>query len=168
MWRSGFKKYWAGGITWAALLGLPINDSSVSILIFVEANTLLMLFVQDVCSSFGRNTLKKWLFMYHPRHVFRLASFPSPPIFLRESELFHSSVLDACSGRNSVWMTNKAALFARSIQYLSSSVMLMMLLMNPSINASLTSMFTARGSDFQDNTMIRVYPPLVVGSCVVS
>ena len=65
-------------------------------------------------------------------------------------------------------MTNKAALFARSIQYLSNSVMVMMLLMNPSIDVSLTSMFTARGSDFQDNTMIRVYPPLVVGSCVVS
>ena len=65
-------------------------------------------------------------------------------------------------------MTNKTALFARSIQYLSNSVMVMMLLMNPSIDVSLTSMFTASGSDFQDNTMIRVYPTLVVGSCVVS
>ena len=46
-------------------------------------------------------------------------------------------------------MPNKAALFDRSIQYLSSTVIEMMLLMNPSIDASLESMFTARGSDFE-------------------
>ena len=44
-WRSQFKKYRAGGITFAACLSFPINDSRVSVLIFVEANASLMSFV---------------------------------------------------------------------------------------------------------------------------
>ena len=42
-------------------------------------------------------------------------------------------------------MTNRAALFARSIQCSSSTVMVMMSLMNPSIDASVAVMSTAMG-----------------------
>ena len=46
-------------------------------------------------------------------------------------------------------MTNISALFARSIQCLSSTVMVMMSLMNPSIDASVSLMSTSRGSAFE-------------------
>ena len=108
-----------------------------------------MLFTQAFYLSFGRNTLKEWLFMTHLRQVLLPASFPSHASFLRESGSSRFSASYACSGFNIVWMPNKAALFDRSIQYLSSTVIEMMLLMNPSIDASLESMFTARGSDFE-------------------
>ena len=83
--------------------------------------------------------------MSHTRQVLSPDSFPSPESFLMESGLSRFSGSDACSGQNSVWMTNKAALFARSIQYLSSTVIVMMLSMNPSIYDSLALMFTDRG-----------------------
>ena len=44
-------------------------------------------------------------------------------------------------------MSNRAALFPRSIQCLSSTVMVMMSSMNPSIDASLDFMSTAKGSE---------------------
>ena len=37
----------------------PINDFSVSILIFVEANASFMSVVQDVCFFPGKNTLRE-------------------------------------------------------------------------------------------------------------
>ena len=43
-------------------------------------------------------------------------------------------------------MTNRAALFARSIQCLSSTVMVMMLLINSFIDASMDVMSTSKGS----------------------
>ena len=147
-WRSCFNKYRAGGMACAAWSILPINNYSVSVLIFVEDNESFMLLTQVVCSYFGRNTLKEWVFMSHTRQVLRSARFPSPVSFLRECGLSRFSGSDACSGCNSVWMTNKAALFTRSIQYLLSTVMITMLSMNPSIDDYLASMFTARGSDF--------------------
>ena len=55
---------------------------------------------------------------------------------------------DGCSGRNSVWMTNRATFFARPIQCLSLTVMVTMLLMNPSIDASIDVISTASGSAF--------------------
>ena len=45
-------------------------------------------------------------------------------------------------------MTNRAALFARSIQWLSSTVMVMISSMKPSIDASVAVIYTAKGSDF--------------------
>ena len=85
--------------------------------------------------------------MYHPRHVLCLASFPSPASFLEEigSSRFRGS--DGCSGRNSVWMTNRAALFARSIQCSSSTLMVMMSSIKPYIDASVAVVSTAKGSD---------------------
>ena len=59
MWCSRFKKYRAGGMTCAALLRLPINDSSVYVSIFVEAKAYFMSLVQDICFSSGSNTLRK-------------------------------------------------------------------------------------------------------------
>ena len=53
---------------------------------------------------------------------------------------------DNCSGRNNVWMTNRAALFSRSIQCLSSTVMVMMSPMKPSIDASVVVISNAKGS----------------------
>ena len=40
--------------------------------------------------------------MSYPRQVLRLASFPSPVIFLGDSGSLRFSGSDACSGRNSV------------------------------------------------------------------
>ena len=65
-------------------------------------------------------------------------------------------------------MTNKAAFFARSIPYVLSTVMVIMSSMNPSIDDSLASMFLIGGLVFQDDPRIGVYPPLGVGSYVVS
>ena len=45
-------------------------------------------------------------------------------------------------------MTNRAALFARSIQWSSSTVMVMMSSKKPSIDASVAMISTAKGSDF--------------------
>ena len=70
---------------------------------------------------------------------------PPPTSFLKESGLSCFRGSDGCSGRNSVWMTNRAAIFARSIQCSSSTVMVMMLSMNPSIDASVAVMSTAKG-----------------------
>ena len=84
--------------------------------------------------------------MYKPRHIFCLDSCPSPTSFLKESGLSHFRCSDGCSGRNSLWMTNRATLFARSIQCLSSTVMLMMSSMKPSIDASVAVISTAKGS----------------------
>ena len=58
-WRSQFKKYCAGGTTCATLVGLPINDSSLSVLIFVETNASSMSVVQAACFYSGRNTLRE-------------------------------------------------------------------------------------------------------------
>ena len=58
-WRSRFKKYRSGGMTCDVLLSFPINDSSVSVLIFVKANASFMSVVQAVCFSFGINTLRE-------------------------------------------------------------------------------------------------------------
>ena len=46
----------------------------------------------------------------------------------------------------SVWMNNKTALFAQSIQCLSLTIMVMMSSMKPSIDVSLTVISTAKGS----------------------
>ena len=86
--------------------------------------------------------------MSHPRHVLCSAIYPSPASFLKDSGSSHLRGSDGCSGRNSVWMTNRAALFARSIQCFSSTVMVMMSLMNTSIDSSVAVMSTARGSAF--------------------
>ena len=84
--------------------------------------------------------------MSHSRHVLCLASCPSPASFFKESGSSHFRGSGGCSGRNSVWMTNRAVLFARSIQCLSSTVMVRMSLMNPSIDASVDVISTAKGS----------------------
>ena len=81
-WYRRFKNYCDGGITRAAQLSFPINNSSVSVLIFVEANAYSMSVVQAFCLSYGRNTLIEWVFMSHPRHVLCLASCPSSASFL--------------------------------------------------------------------------------------
>ena len=70
---------------------------------------------------------------------------PSPVGFLNKSGSSRFRGSDGCSGRNSVYMTNRAALFARSIQCLSSTVMVTMLSMHPSIDASVAVMSTAKG-----------------------
>ena len=83
--------------------------------------------------------------MSHPRHVLCLDSCNSPASFLKESGLSCFRGYDCCRGRTSVWMTNRAALFARSVQCLSSSVMVIMLSINPSIDASMDVMYTSKG-----------------------
>ena len=144
--RIRFKKYCNGGITCPARLSFPINDSSVSVLIFVEANAYSMSVVQAVCFSSGRNTLREWVFIYHPSHIFCSVSCPYPTSFLKESGSYHFRGSDGCSGWKSVCMTNRAALFARSIQCLSSTFMMMISLMNPSIYTSVDVISTTNGS----------------------
>ena len=62
-------------------------------------------------------------------------------------------------------MNNRAALFAHSIQCLSSTVMVMMSPMNPYIDASVAVMSTDRRSYFEKNVFLAVvYPPLGVRS----
>ena len=84
--------------------------------------------------------------MSQPRHVFCSASCPSPAILLKESGSPSFRGSDGCIGRNSVCMTNRAAPFARSIQCLSSTIMVMNPLMNPSIDSSVSVMSTDKGS----------------------
>ena len=86
--------------------------------------------------------------MSHPMHVLYSASFPSPKSFLRESRFSSLRGSDGCSGWNSVWMTNIDAPFFHSIQCSSSTVMVMMSSMKPSIDASAAVMYTARGYSF--------------------
>ena len=145
-WRSQFKKYRAGGMKCAAWLSFPINNSNASVLIFVEANASFMSMVQAVCFSSFRNTLRDWVFRAHPRHVLCSDSCPSPIILLKESGSSRFRWSYGYSGRKSVCTTNRAALFARSIQCLSSTVMVIMSSMNPSIHASVDVMSTAKGS----------------------
>ena len=65
-------------------------------------------------------------------------------------------------------MTNKAALFLRSIQCSSLAVMVMVFSMNPSIDDSVAVMSNARGSTLRYGFLAVVYPTLVVRICVVS
>ena len=85
--------------------------------------------------------------MYVPPQAFFCSdNFPSLTSFLKESGPSRFSVCDGCSGWNSAWITNRAALFTRYIQCFSSDGMVMMSTMNPSIDASMTVISTARGS----------------------
>ena len=88
-WHSRFKKYRAGGMTCAAWFILPINYSSVSVLIIVEYNYYFMLVAQSVCFSFGSNNLRWWVSMYKPRNVLWSASFTSPSSLLKDSGSSH-------------------------------------------------------------------------------
>ena len=84
--------------------------------------------------------------MSHPMHVLCSDSCSTPVSFLKESGSSRFRGSDGCSGRDSVWMTNRDALFARSIQCLPSTVMVMMSSMNPSIDASVAVISTSKGS----------------------
>ena len=85
--------------------------------------------------------------MCHHRDVLCSASSSSPISFFKDSGSSRFRGSDGCSGRKSVLMTNRATLFARSIQCLSSTVTEMMSLMNPFIDASMAMMSTAKGYD---------------------
>ena len=86
--------------------------------------------------------------MSQPRHVFCSAGCPSPASFLNASGSSSFRGSNGCSGQNSVWMTNRAALFERYIQWSSSTVMVMMSSMKTSIDASVAMISTAKGSAF--------------------
>ena len=82
------------------------------------------------------------------RGIFCSAGCLYPINLLNESgsSCFRGS--DGCSGRNSVCMTNRAALFAGSIHWASSTVMVLMSSMNPSIDAPVAMISTAKWSAF--------------------
>ena len=71
---------------------------------------------------------------------------PPPASFLNKSGSSYFRGSYGYSGRNSVWMTKRAAIFARSIKCLPSTVMVMISLMKPSIGASVAVIFTSEGS----------------------
>ena len=58
-WCSRFKKYCAGGMKCDAWLSFPINNYSVSVLIFVEADASFMSVVQSVCFYSDGNTIRE-------------------------------------------------------------------------------------------------------------
>ena len=101
---------------------------------------------QDVCFSSGSNTRKECVLMSNTRHVFVRIVVPPPSIFFKKSRSSRFRGSDGCTGQESVWITNRAALFARSIQGFSSTIMVMMPLNNPYIVAYEAVMFTAKGS----------------------
>ena len=86
--------------------------------------------------------------MYHPSNVLFSASFPSATSFLKESGFSCLRGYDVCSGYNSVWMTNRATLFACSLQFSSSIFMVMISSSKLSIDASVAVISNARGSAF--------------------
>ena len=86
--------------------------------------------------------------MSHPRHVLFSDDFPSHASFLKDSGSSRFRVSDGYIGLKSVWMTNRAALFARSIQCLSLTVIVMMSSIIPSIDASVDIVSTAEGYSF--------------------
>ena len=75
--------------------------------------------------------------------------FSSPASFLEDIGSSSLRGSDGCSGQNSVWMTNRAALFACYIQCFLSTVMVMMSLMKSYIDAYVAVMSTAGGSAFE-------------------
>ena len=107
-----------------------------------------MSLAQAVCFYFGRNNIRGWVCISNPRNVFAQPVLYPQQVYLRIVESLILRGSNGCSGRNSVWMTNRAALFARSIQCLSSPVMLMMTLMNPYIDSYMAVIPTDRGSTF--------------------
>ena len=92
--------------------------------------------------------------MSHPMHALCSASCPSPASSLKGSEWSCFRGYHDCSGRKNVWMTNRVAQFARSIQCSSLTVMVMMLSMNPSIDASVAVMYTANARNSSMFNMI--------------
>ena len=100
--------------------------------------------------------------MFHPRYDFCLDSCPFPASFLKESGLSVFRGYDGYSGRNSVWMTNKAAVFARSTHCLSLTVFVMMLLMKPYIDASDDVISTAKGVPI--NNIVSAKPSITLWS----
>ena len=87
--------------------------------------------------------------MSNPRDVFCSANCPSPVSSLKDSGSSRFIGSDGCSGWKSVWTTNRAALFAQSIQCSSSTVMVMMSLIIPYIDASVAVMSTDEVSDVE-------------------
>ena len=71
---------------------------------------------------------------------------PPPASFLNDIGSYHLRGSDGCSGWKSVWITNKASLFAQYIQFLSSTIIVIMSSMNPCIDASVSVMSTDKGS----------------------
>ena len=85
---------------------------------FVEANASFISVVQAVCFSSGSNTLRKRLFMSHPKHVFCLASCPSSTSFLRDGGPSSFRGSDGCSGQNSIFPVTqiRSMLSSKSLQ----------------------------------------------------
>ena len=104
-WFSWFKKYRSYGMTCAAWLRLPINDSSVSVYIFVEANAYFMSVVQAVCFSSGRNTLREWFF-FLTLGMFCARLVVPPPLFYLTivDHLVSAIMMDVVVGRVYGWL----------------------------------------------------------------
>ena len=141
--RSLFRKYLDGVIMCLVWLSLTMGDYSLSVFVFVEARYALIYFTRAVYFSLGSNTRRKPIWMSQPRQVLCFASWPSPASFWSEKRSYHFRVSLECSSLNMVWMTNKAAFFARSTQHQSSMVMVMISSMNIYAEASFASIFTS-------------------------
>ena len=95
------------------------------------------------------------------------SNFSSLTSFLKESGSSCLRGSNGCSGRNSVWITNRAAIFESSIHCFPSTVMVAILSMNPYIDSSVAVMSNARGTPSQYDFPDFVYPTLGVRFCVV-
>ena len=92
--------------------------------------------------------------MYHPRHVLWSDSCLSPTGFLKDIVLSHFRVSDVCSGQKILLMTNRAAIFERSIKCSPSAVLVAMLLMNPPVDASVGTTSTTKGYSFSRGLVV--------------
>ena len=148
-WRlwSRFRKYLAGFIIWNAWFRFIMRDYRLYVFTFVKDRDSLMLCIQAVSFSRGRNTRRKRVWMFHPRQVLCLIRWPSPASLRSERRLYRFRGLSDFRGLNMVWMINKSAFLAISTQYWSSIVMVMISWMNPSIEASFDSIFITIWSD---------------------
>ena len=141
--RSRFRKHLAGGIIWYAGLSLPMRDSILSVFIFLKDRDALMSCTQAFSFYSSRNTCRERVWMSHPIQVLRLSSWPSPTILRSERGSSRLRGLSEWRGLNMVWIINKAALLVSSTQHGFSMVMEMISYINPSIEASFASIFTA-------------------------
>ena len=60
------------------LLSLPMRDSSLSLIVFVEDRDALMSCTQAVSFSLGKNARRERVWMSHPRQVLCSESWPFP------------------------------------------------------------------------------------------
>ena len=76
-WHSRFSKYLSGVMICATLFSLPVRDSSLCVFILVKDRDYLMSCTQAVSFYLCMNSLRVWVWMFHPRQILCLSNRPS-------------------------------------------------------------------------------------------